>query len=118
MIYEAIFTFIVIGLSLSLIVIGLVAYFIVGLKEEAKQGTLPVKTIKATVKSNDSLGISPGRDRRKFVTFETEKGIMKFGFTPQNYSALNLKDLRNGDDGILHYQGTLYIDFTKESYEW
>ncbi|MCL2141538.1 MAG: DUF2500 domain-containing protein [Methanimicrococcus sp.] len=117
-IYELIFGFIALGLGFIIVIACFVAFFIVGLKEEAKQGTLPVKTVKATVKSNDPLKTKPGHDRRMLVTFETKKGILKFGFSSQEYSTLNLKDLRNGDDGTLRYRGTQYIDFTKDSYEW
>ncbi|MCL2142213.1 MAG: DUF2500 domain-containing protein, partial [Methanimicrococcus sp.] len=107
----------------GLVTVGSIALVLIilmrkGIKQNRLNDSLPVETIRATVKSNAPIRlIRPKSDRRVFVTFETEKGDMKFSFSPRKYSALELKVLKNGDVGTLHYQGTRFIDFVKEQLE-
>jgi len=100
------------------VIIGFAVVFVKISNRKRINDSLPVETARATVKSNAPLTISFARSDLAsgtfYITFETEKGDMKFGFDGRQYAAHNFKMLKNGDAGILSYQGTRYIKFVKE----
>ena len=101
-----------------IVIVSLAAYATVHFTRASRQerinDTLPVETVRARVKANNPIRLRPRSDKRIFLTFETEKGKMKFSFSPRNYTALNLRVLNNGDAGTLYHQGTRYINFITE----
>jgi len=118
------------GIIIFLVLCGLVAVAIAGSiavifllkfrknkKETYHNDALPVETVKATVLQS-YYHIAIRRKGSKIpVIFETEKGIMKFNYYNFQTPPPSIKALQKGDAGILHYQGTQYIDFIKEEKE-
>ena len=102
---------------------GVVIVNVKAARQNRINDTLPVETARAEVKSKTRFEFADlfrkrgGRTPLMYhITFETEKGDMKFDIDRGLYAAHNLKAMQKGDAGYLSYQGTRYIGFMLEQY--